>query len=75
MVRLTPILRWSDYFHMPKRYIERAKFNGTVIGNLFCLNEKSDLIGKEDLIRDVLLKNATHLFFCISRGQYECYTT
>ena len=33
MVRLTQILRWSDYFHMPKRYIERVKFNGTVIGN------------------------------------------
>ncbi len=39
MVRLTQILRWSDYFHMPKRYIERVKFNGTVIGNFL-----SDLI-------------------------------
>ena len=36
MVRLSQILRWSDYYNIPKRYIERVKFNGTVIGNV-CL--------------------------------------
>lgn len=34
MVRLSQILRWSDYYNIPKRYLERVKFNGTVIGNI-----------------------------------------
>ncbi|CAF1552502.1 unnamed protein product [Adineta ricciae] len=42
MVRLTPILRWSDYFHMPKRFVERMKFNGTVIeGNMNVIPHKT----------------------------------
>ncbi|CAF3948956.1 unnamed protein product [Rotaria magnacalcarata] len=42
MVRLTPILRWSDYFNVPKRYVERAKFNGTVIeGNMNIVPHKT----------------------------------
>ncbi|CAF0732792.1 unnamed protein product [Adineta steineri] len=42
MVRLTPILRYSDYFHMPKRYVERVKFNGTVIeGNMNVIPNKT----------------------------------
>ncbi|CAF0807670.1 unnamed protein product [Rotaria sp. Silwood1] len=42
MVRLTPILRWSDYFNLPKRYVERAKFKGTVIeGNMNIVPHKT----------------------------------
>ncbi|CAF3350450.1 unnamed protein product [Rotaria socialis] len=42
MVRLTPILRWSDYFNVPKRYVERVKFNGTAIeGNMNIVPHKT----------------------------------
>lgn len=42
MVRFTKILRWSDYYNVPKRYIERVKFNGTVIeGNMNVVPKKT----------------------------------
>ncbi|CAF0902647.1 unnamed protein product [Didymodactylos carnosus] len=42
MVRLTSVLHWSDYYNIPKRFIDRAKFIGTYIeGNYGVIPKKT----------------------------------